>query len=102
MCIRDSQITEYQVDSAFPKPFDRFFSGCAGDHAVAASFEKDFSDGKGLFVVVDAENGSLRFHGSPHARSSSDIACYQNIVEVYRSEEFRATEILRGKSTQVK
>ncbi len=41
------------------------FLGCAdgGDFVAAAGLQEESSDGKGLFVVIDAEDGLLRAHG---------------------------------------
>ena len=56
------QVGEDQVYAAAAEGFQSLGAGGAGDDAVAARFQKNFANGKILFVVVDAENRFFGFH----------------------------------------
>ena len=56
------QIRKHQIDAALLEMLERLRSTGAREHAIAAGFKHDFSDGKGLFIIVNAEDRSLWFH----------------------------------------
>src|SRR5271157_3149006 len=51
------QIGQDQVDAAAAEGLERLLAVVADDDAVAARLQQDFADRKGLFVVINAQNG---------------------------------------------
>ena len=58
------QVRQEQVHTAAAKSFERGFAVVTREHAIAAGFEHDFANGKGLFVVINAEDRFLGLHCS--------------------------------------
>jgi hypothetical protein len=78
---RHYEIGDDEINPAALKCLQRLLAVVAGHYAIAASFEQNFSYGKGLFVVVDAENRLLGLHegiGESALRQNLSIKFFEN------------------------
>ena len=56
------QVGEQKIDPTLAEDLKRLPSIMTCNNAIPASLEHHFSNGEGLFIVVDAKDGALRFH----------------------------------------
>lgn len=62
---RHEQISQYQINAAAVEKFKCGMAAVAGNHAVASSFKHYLTNGKRLFIIVNAEDRFLGSHLSP-------------------------------------
>jgi len=60
-----NEVAQDQVDTSDLENLDRLFGRHTGNHPIPARFQHHFSNGEGLFVIVDAKDSTLRLHHIP-------------------------------------
>jgi hypothetical protein len=66
------EVRQNQVHASFGEAVEGLLSIGKREHAIATSFQQNFTNGERLFIVVNTEDGSFRFH--LHVPASAKLA----------------------------